>query len=77
MGKHPQVRRANEGRLEFKVQMVRMLLVLQENRVVQVKEALQEFQESVGSHIIQAHLELKEIQEHQSQDPQEPEPPDL
>ena len=57
--------------------MVKMVLVLQENRVLQVKKALQECQESVGSHIIQAHLELKETQEHRSQDPQESEPPDL
>ncbi len=54
--------------------MVKMVLVLRENRGLLEREDLQECLESQDLLII---LEVREVQEHQSQDPRESEPPDL
>ena len=54
--------------------MVKMVLVLRENRVLQVKEALQECQELQDLLIT---LGQQGAQEHHSQDQWESEPPDL
>ena len=54
--------------------MVKTVLVLRENRGLLEREDLQECLESQDLLII---LEVREVQEHQSQDPRESEPPDL
>ena len=57
--------------------MVQMLLVLLENRVLQVREDLQECLVSQVSRIPQGLQEVLGVQEHQSLDQWESEPPDL